>query len=132
MFKTAKSVKQILRKFSISAENQNWHYSEIQKADDALWAIAMGIKAWQRAQRLDTGRNGRIDDYLRQHSEVIARALAALELYCSQTNRPALTQLRMLIIADDFLAEALAQAEQLLAGEDFTSEVMAELEAILS
>lgn len=133
MFKTAKSVKAVLRTFSISAENRNPHYTEIQRADDALWAIAMGLAAWQREQRLVNGRNGRISDYLRQHSETITKALATLEAHCSEINRPALDQLRKLQIADDdFLAEALEQAEQLLQGEDWTAEALAQVEAVFA
>lgn len=133
MFKTAKAVKRTVRAFNLSAENRNWHYLEIQKADDSLWKVALGLKAWQREQRLATGRNGRIDNYLRQHSEAIAQAIATLEQHCSAANRPALSQLRTLQIADDsFLREALEQAEQLLAGEDWTAEALAEVEAMFA
>ena len=130
MFKTAKAVKQTLRAFNLSAENQNWNYIEIQRADDALWGITLGLKAWQREQRQATGRNGRISDYLRQHSETIAQAIATLEQHCSPANRPALSQLRTLQITDDFTVEALEQAEALLMGEDWTAEALVQAEAM--
>lgn len=132
MFKTAKAVRQVLRTFDVSAEKFNWHGDEVRKAEMVLWDIAFHIKTWQREQRRVTGCNGRIDAYLAGHSEAIAKALATLEAYCSETNRPALDTLRRLQITDDFTSEALAQAEALLLGEDWTAEALAQVEAVFA